>query len=256
MKNRILRTTLLVILMVIFAIISVLCEKTECNCDEEILTEWDDLMVSHSSTTWEYDTSSELNVTEEIIEEVTMSEELDTEEEVISIEELAIIMNDDIANISYNYNDHQQRMDWFKAYKEVIKEYPTELHSKTIYDTYNEEELDLLFRIVQAEAGSEYGFNEKANVVSVIFNRMNSGKSLVEVLTAKNQFEPYTTGRYKNVTVDEKTILACEFVYIFGDTTFGCIAFRSHKSCPERWYTWKDNYWEKQFGDAAHCFYK
>lgn len=243
MKKRILRTTIIVILMIICATILVLLEKTECNCDAEISTEYEESQDSQSDDVLEPNDFNELN---------------SSEEDEISMEELSIVMNDDIANISeYNYNDPQQRMWWFKAYKEVIKKYPPELHSKTIYDAYNQEELNLLFGIVQAEAGDEYGFIEKANVVSVIFNRMNSGKSLVEVLTEKNQFSPYTTGKYKHVTVDEKTVLACEFVYIFGDTTFGCIAFRSHKSsCSERWYTWGDNYWEKQFSDDAHCFYK
>ena len=85
---------------------------------------------------------------------------------------------------------------------------------------------------------------------------MKNGKSLTEVLTEKNQFKVYSNGSYKKVTLDEKTILACEFVYIFGDTTNGCIAFRSHSECPEKWYTWENNYWEKQFADEAHCFYK
>ena len=80
--------------------------------------------------------------------------------------------------------------------------------------------------------------------------------TLTEVLTSKGQFSVYSSGIYKNAVVDEETILACEYVFIFGDTTNGCIAFRSHRSCPEKWHTWGDNYWEKQFRDSAHCFYK
>lgn len=229
MKNKISKTIVIIILMIICATILIFCKKTECNGSEEIMTEWEDVTVACSPTTWEYDNSTE---------------------------QLMIFMSDDIGNIHYDFGNPEQKMDWFKEYKEIIKKYPKELHSTTIYETYREDELDLLFRIVQAEVGDEYGFYEKTNVVSVIFNRMKDGKSLTEVLTEKNQFKPYSTGKYKNITVDEETILACEFVYIFGDTTFGCIAFRSHNSCPERWYTWGELYWEKQFGDAAHCFYK
>lgn len=240
MKKRILKTVIIVILMIICAFLVTLFERKACNDSEEFLTEWEDLNVSQSSTTSDYNECSET----------------ETLKEDVSMEELAILMSDDIANISYNYNIKEERMNWFKEYKEVIKKYPLELHSTTIYEAYSEEDLDLLFKIIQSEVG-DYGFIETSNVASVIFNRSKLwGMTLYEVLTSKGQFSVYANGTYKNVIPDEETILACEFVYIFGDTTFGCVGFRSHRSCPEKWKLWGDNYWEKQFSDDAHCFYK
>ena len=84
--------------------------------------------------------------------------------------------------------------------------------------------------------------------MSVIFNRLNSGKysSLIEVLTAPYQFADVVKGK----EIDEKTILACEYVFLFGDTTNGCMAFRSDIK-PDKWYGWT-----YQFSDEAHNFYK
>lgn len=160
-------------------------------------------------------------------------------------------MNDEIANIPYDFNNMEQKQNWFLAYKEIIEKYPEELHMSTIYETYNSGTLELLFRIVQSEVGDEYDFDEKANVASVIFNRLNSGNydSLTDVLTAKGQFSPYSSGVYLNVEVDEKTILACEYVFLFGDTTGGCYGFQM--KWIENW-----NGWTPVFRDDCHTFYK
>lgn len=183
---------------------------------------------------------------------VSMPQEPVTEEQTTDYwENLINQMNEEVANIPYNFDDMQQKQQWFLAYKEIIAKYPKELHMTTIYETYSEKELDLLFRIVQSEVGDEWDFDEKANVVSVIFNRLNSGKynSLTQVLTAKNQFSPYSSGKYLKVTVDEKTVLACEYVFLFGDTTGGCYGFQMKKI--EGW-----NGWEWAFSDDTHHFYR
>lgn len=169
----------------------------------------------------------------------------------ITPEMLLIRMNKEIKSIPYNFNDMQQKQQWFLAYKDIIAKYPKVLHKKTIYETYSEKEIELLFRIVQAEVGDEYDFDEKANVASVIFNRLHSDKykSLTHVLTAEGQFSPYRSGKYLKVVIDEKTILACEYVFLFGDTTGGCYSFMMAKQ--EKWHGWT---W--QFNDDCHHFYK
>lgn len=194
------------------------------------------------------ETEMKTEVVKPIINETTMQiliEELKEEETTIS---LADQLGIDVSNIPYNFDDMQQKQDWFLVYKEVIAKYPKELHKPTIYEMFSEEELSLLFGVVQAETGEEYSFVEKINVVSVIFNRLNSGKysSLREVLTAPYQFADVVSGK----EIDEKTILACEYVFLFGDTTNGCIAFRSDIK-PTKWYG--RTY---QFSDEAHNFYK
>lgn len=164
-----------------------------------------------------------------------------------SWEDLINQMNDEVANIPYNFNDISQKQDWFLAYKEIIAKYPKELHMLTIYEAYSKEDLALLYGVVQAEVGDEYSFVEKVNVISVMFNRLNSGNysSLREVLTAPNQFASVVKGK----EIDEKTILACEYVFLFGDTTDGCMAFKMTKQ--NKWYDWT-----YQFSDGCHHFYK
>lgn len=144
------------------------------------------------------------------------------------------------------------RQDWFIAYKNIIKDYSNIVETpKTIYDAFTDEELDLLFRVVQAEIGN-YDFDEICNVVSVIYNRVNHqffGDELSTVLTY-DQFATISNGSYLTVEILEKTILACEYVYIFGDTTNGALFFESggftHSAYADYMFTDK----------AGHHFYK
>jgi hypothetical protein len=240
MKKRI-RVIMSVLLILIGIILLIFSTKIECcNGNNQDTMESQSLFVDEIVT----------EITE--LEESNDSCKPEDSEIENSIEQLEILMNDDIANIHYDFGSPNEKIYWFLEYKKVIQKYPEELHKMTIYEKYSEEELDLLFRIVQAEVGDEYDFTEKINVVSVIFNRCSLWKkSLTEILTQKGEFSSYSDGRYKKVTIDKKTIWACEYVFIFGDTTFGSIAFRSHRACPDKWYEW-----ERQFGDKAHCFYK
>ena len=182
---------------------------------------------------------------------VSIPDETIEEETTGYWENLIYQMNEEVECIPYDFNDVNQKQEWFLAYKEVIAKYPKELHMCTIYEAYDDKTLDLLFRIVQSEVGDEYDFDEKANVASVIFNRLNSGNysSLVDVLTTKGQFSPYASGKYLKVEVDEKTILACEYVFLFGDTTGGCYGFQM------KWIkNW--NGWTPIFRDDCHTFYR
>jgi spore germination cell wall hydrolase CwlJ-like protein len=138
--------------------------------------------------------------------------------------------------------------EWFKQYKILIEEYSNILgKSKTIYDNFTRQELDLLFRVVQAEIGSEYSFEQKCNVVSVIYNRINDyrfGNTINEILVG-HQFSTINSGAIYKVVVDERTVLACEYVYLFGDTTNGALFFDSNGRL---------NY-KFLFNDGAHNFY-
>ena len=119
------------------------------------------------------ETETKTKVVKPIINETTMQiliEELEEETTISLADQLGI----DVSNIPYNFDDIQQKQDWFLTYKEIISTYPKEIHKTTIYETFNKEELSLLFGVVQAETGNEYSFVEKINVVSVIFNRFNS----------------------------------------------------------------------------------
>lgn len=128
----------------------------------------------------------------------------------------------------------------------------TILQSKTLYTTYSDEELDLLFRIVEAEA-TDYSVECKSHVASVIFNRIRTGwydGDLTRNLMAKRQFEVVTNGRYKKMTITEETILACEIAFE-NDTAQGALFFDSTKGK-----SWAHENREYIFCDDAHWFYK
>ena len=152
-----------------------------------------------------------------------------TELKVVSIEEAKVesainSMNQEMEEI----DSIEDKKEWFIAYKSIVDKYSYILDPPlTIYDFYNDSELNMLFCVVQAEIGDEYSFEQKCNVASVIFNRIYNEQfpnTMFEVLTS-DQFETISNGRYKNVEVSEETILACEYAFQIEDTTGGCLFF-------------------------------
>lgn len=141
---------------------------------------------------------------------------------------------------------------WFKEYKIISEKYNDVSDSKvTIYDAYSISDLELLFKVVQAEIGNGYSFEQKANVCSVILNRLNDGRfgnSLKEVLN-EAQFSVISNGAIYRVEIEERTILACEYVYLFGDTTGNALFFHNGKA--------RENFCGRlhKFYDGAHNFY-
>lgn len=150
----------------------------------------------------------------------------------------------------------ENSMEWFKKYKEIQDEYSEWIDKdETIYDYFDGSELDLLFHIVETEVRGEDNFDEKVNVASVIFNRIDHEDfpmNLIEILTERPQFSSYISGDYKNVTVTETTILACEYAFQFPDTTNGALWFDS-----TRGNSWADRNREYIFTDSVgHSFYR
>ena len=157
------------------------------------------------------------------------------------------ILNNEIEVRMGKVNAITNKKEWFIAYKKMINDYSNVLDKpESIYDYYTEEELSLLFHVVQAEIG-DYTFEQKCNVASVIFNRLEHeqfNNTIHEILTS-DQFSTISNGRIHNVTVDEETILACEYVFMFGDTTDGALFFDSNGALNYRYL----------FNDGAHNFY-
>lgn len=141
------------------------------------------------------------------------------------------------------------KKEWFIAYKSIIEEYSYIIDPpETIYDYFSEEELDLLFHVVQAEVGDEYSFESKVNVANVIFNRFYHERfpdTLSDILVC-DQFSPIADGRYREVEVTEDTILACEYAFMVEDTTDGCLFFDSNNTLS----------YQFVFNDEAHNFYR
>lgn len=158
-------------------------------------------------------------------------------------------LNADMKAIDYLKESNMQQ--WFTSYKQVIKNYADILDPpETIYDAFSDEELDLLFRVVHAEIGDEWTFEQKVNVASVIFNRVDSeyfGDSLITVLIP-GQFSTISNGAYKKKP-SEKTIAACEYAYEIENTAEDCLYFDSNGALAQ--------YGKLmfEFSDGAHNFY-
>ena len=107
------------------------------------------------------------------------------------------ILNNEIEVRMGKVNAITNKKEWFIAYKKVINDYSNVLDKpESIYDYYTEEELSLLFKVVQAEIG-DYTFEQKCNVVSVIFNRIEHeqfNNTIHEILTS-DQFSTISNGR-------------------------------------------------------------
>ena len=155
----------------------------------------------------------------------------------------------EINNVMLELKNTSDKEEWFKRYKEIIeKNYLILDPPESIYDYFSDEELELLFRVVQAEIGDEYSFEQKANVASVIFNRVEHEKfpnSLFEVLS-EDQFCTIRNSSYLKVNVSETTILACEYAYMIEDNTYGSLFFDSNGALNYEYVT----------NDGAHNFYK
>ena len=168
---------------------------------------------------------------------------IEIEEEKSELEIAIENMNADMKAIE-NIDDKKE---WFISYKKIIDKYSYILDPpETIYDYFSEQELDLLFKVVQAEIG-DYSFEQKINVANVVYNRVyheRFGETLSEVLIP-SQFATISNGRINRVKVDEDTILACEYAFLFEDTTNGALFFDSDGSLK----------YPKIYDDEAHNFY-
>lgn len=181
-----------------------------------------------------------------LIEKVIYRNKINYKEEISKQIKVAIEnMNGDLQEI----NNIENLKDWFVSYKGLIEDYSCVLDfPETIYDYYSDDELNLLFKVVQAEVGDEYSFEQKVNVASVIFNRIEHEDfpdNIYDVLSI-DQFQTISDGGHKEVEVSETTILACEYSFMFGDTTGGYLFFDSNG---------KLNY-EFVKNDGAHNLYK
>lgn len=103
---------------------------------------------------------------------------------------------------------------------------------KIKYDDVDDEELEILYKICQAEAGGS-SEEEIGHVASVILNRVKCSKwpnTIKAVVFQKSQFAPVSNGSYEKAVPSEKTKKAVNNVIENGDTTGGAVYFRTKKS--------------------------
>lgn len=240
MKNKIFMKILSLMLLtfMMVGILFPLCAFCKSKEENETTTSTEDIIEGIEETT------------EEILETVIIyiPQEITTEETTTEVETISkdTEMNLRILEIDSSLDE----MEWFKEYKKITEEYREYSDVRlpeTVYDAYTEEEIEVMLSCIETEVYTG-DFMSKCNVASVIFNRIHDKKfpnNPIDVITAPAQF---AHGRSK---ITESTRLALEYVYIFGDTTNGCIAFRSDKK-PNVWWGW-----EYQFtDDVGHNFYR
>ena len=98
---------------------------------------------------------------------------------------------------------------------------PEQLEDAIKQVIFKQSELEVLYRIVEAEATGQ-SIEAKKNVASVIVNRVHSDlflSRISKVVFEKSQFEPITDGRYWEVEITEETICAVNEVVEKGAIT-------------------------------------
>lgn len=179
--------------------------------------------------------------------------EVDTKPEIIetiNIEDIEEIAERRKTERLAEISDIEDQKEWFLAYKEIVSDYETILDlPDTIYDVFTKEELDFLFRVVQAEVGDEGStFEQKVNVARVIFNRLeheNFPDTLNEILTQENQFTVVANKKYKQIEISGEIILACEYAYQIENRS-ELLFFDCNNTLK----------YEKVMNDGIHNFYK
>lgn len=120
-----------------------------------------------------------------------------------------------------------------------------------------DDDYQVLLRIVQAEAGGE-DIKGRMLVANVVLNRLEigfGGKTISDVVFAKNQFAPIEDGRFFTVTVDDVTIEAVERVLDGEDYSQGALYFMCRPLASKKGVRWFDNHLKFLFKHGCHEFY-
>lgn len=125
-----------------------------------------------------------------------------------------------------------------------------------------DEELNVLFRIVEAEAGCE-DENGKLLVANVILNRMENDcfpDTVTEVVFQRDngvtQFSPVTDGSYYEVKVSEETKSAVNRALMGEDNSEGALYFVARKYADSGNVKWFDENLTYLFTYGGHEFFK
>ncbi len=134
------------------------------------------------------------------------------------------------------------------------------LEREAVY-TFTEEELDALYRIVEAEAGSE-DEDGKLLVANVVLNRLEDERfpdTVEEVIfqeaNGSYQFSPVGSGRIQRVTVSDETVAAVQRALEGEDLSQGALFFASRRYADGTRMSWFDSCLTYLFRHGNHEFY-
>lgn len=124
-----------------------------------------------------------------------------------------------------------------------------------------EEELETLFRIVEAEAGGE-DEEGKLLVANVVLNRVGNDKfpdTVTEVVFQQEngvaQFSPIRNGRYWSVNISEETRSAVQRALEGEDISGGALFFAARKYADNDKMKWFDEKLDFLFAHGGHEFF-
>lgn len=130
------------------------------------------------------------------------------------------------------------------------------------YRFLEEDELEVLQRIVEAEAGNE-DEDGKLLVANVVLNRVDSDRfpeTVTEVVFQQSkgvtQFSPVASGRIYSVEVSEETVAAVERALAGEDISQGALFFAARKYASSSKMRWFDEKLTFLFRHGGHEFYK
>ena len=164
---------------------------------------------------------------------------------------LPVRAEDNIAVQYQNLLDNRETTyEWYQKFVDIINQLPEEHQPETIDAFFDEDELQLFYRVVAAEiGGKQYSFAQRVNVASVIINRwIVSGYPSAEKILTKDQFSTIANGQIYKVTVTDEVKAACQYALWFGGDYDGAIFFNNSKC-------WHGIY-EYIGCDGAHHFYR
>lgn len=125
-----------------------------------------------------------------------------------------------------------------------------------------DEELDVLLRIVQAEAGNE-DEDGKLLVANVVLNRMNSeafpdtvSGVVLQREKGVSQFSPVANGSFYRVKVSEETVSAVSRALMGEDISQGALYFAARKYADSGKMKWFDENLTYLFVHGGHEFFK
>lgn len=119
-----------------------------------------------------------------------------------------------------------------------LKSSETSIHQNLKVFSYTDEELDVLAKIIHAEAGAE-PYKGKVAVGAVVLNRVKDKKfpDLIEgVVMAKGQFEPVSNGRYDKSMPNQEDYLAAMEALNGVDPTNGATYFYAPSLTKNTWH--------------------
>ncbi|MCI8527923.1 MAG: cell wall hydrolase [Lachnospiraceae bacterium] len=135
------------------------------------------------------------------------------------------------------------------------------LEQEYIYEL-PEEELEVLMRIVESEAGTE-DEEGKLLVANVVLNRMTDAQfpdTIAGVVFQKEkgiaQFSPVSDGTYYQVDISDETVRAVERALLGEDISQGALYFAARKYADNNKMKWFDENLSYLFVHGGHEFFK